>query len=306
MKTRFSLARSCAVIVTIATLTAAARGELVPHVTVTTNMGTNAGYDIANIVNGSGLSELSLDATHSGISTNTSWVSAGGGLSHFVNFDLGSAYSLDAIAIWNYQGTVLAYGTKDLGIYTSLDGQHYSALSFETLPLGSTLPFGAHIVDASGTIARYVRFDILSGYGTAFRGLSEVQFESKCIYPYGVGCYGTGGFVPKLSGTCPITGDFITLNIDHAFGGAHALMFLGLGKAQLPTGNGCDLLIAPILPLIVSIPLGGFGPNNGSAVISSPLSSMHGSGEITMQVFVADPGAPGGYSGSNAIEWILF
>jgi hypothetical protein len=65
-----------------------ARAGYISGVTASTDMGTQGGSDIANIVNGSGLSSLSLTATHATATALNSWLSAIFVLTGQVTFDL--------------------------------------------------------------------------------------------------------------------------------------------------------------------------------------------------------------------------
>jgi hypothetical protein len=70
-------------------------------VTATTDMGTALG-DIAHIVDGSGLSSLSLTATHDVAIASNAWAGAVGTFTGQVTFDLHGAYTLVGMSVWNY------------------------------------------------------------------------------------------------------------------------------------------------------------------------------------------------------------
>jgi hypothetical protein len=136
-------------------------------VTATTNMGTNPGFDIAHIVDGSGLSSLSLTAMHAAPTDSNSWLSAPGVTVGQVNFDLHGAYTLVGMSVWNYNAD-FAGGVAGVGVSTSTDGVTFTPLA------GSPFTFAQGLFNApeppqqftfGPVVADFVRFDILSNYG---------------------------------------------------------------------------------------------------------------------------------------------
>jgi hypothetical protein len=134
-------------------------------------------YDSINLINGAGLT----GGLHEGIydhkwmtdMTSTGWLV----------FDLGATYSVGSSRIWNYGPGCCGNerSTKDLAIFSSLDGIGYSLVGNFVLSQPTTDPFGADSI-AIGTNARYLRFDLNSTYGpSSYIGLSEVQFESNLV-----------------------------------------------------------------------------------------------------------------------------
>ncbi len=120
---------------------------------------------------------------------------------------------------------------------------------------------------------------------------------------YGQGCAGTGGFVPKLSlDTCPLEGTQVTISLTNTLGGSTALLLFGIGVAQLPVEqSGCDLLTAPLLPLIIPIVSGGAGGGMGFAILSGTIPIGTSGTTVYSQAFVLDPAPPAGYAASNGI-----
>ena len=131
------------------------------------------------------------------------------------------------------------------------------------------------------------------------------------VSPYGVGCPGTGGFVPQFDlGGCVANGYDAVVEIEQGLGGASAFLFLGLGSASLPMGGGCTLNVFPLLPTPVGpFPLTPGGPGAGS--ISLPITIPPTVDAlvvtVTLQAFVADPTAPSGvgFSNSNGVQVTL-
>jgi len=128
---------------------------------------------------------------------------------------------------------------------------------------------------------------------------------SAFVVPYGSGCAGSGAFVPALAMTCcPSPGQSVTLSLTQGLGGASAIFFFGLAQSAIaiPGPGSCTLLIAPVWPLIVTLPLSGSGPGNGSLAFLGTIPPGSPLGIVTMQAFVIDPGVSQGYSNTNALE----
>ena len=160
-------------------LTTPARAGYITGVTATTNMGT-AGGDIAHIVDGSGLSSLSLTATHATVTALNSWDSAVGTLTGQVTFDLHGTFTLVGMSVWNFNGNNTV-GVQGVGVSTSTDGVTFTPLAGgpTTFAPGAMLaPEPPQQFTFGPVVADFVRFDILSNYGANFTtGLSEVGFD---------------------------------------------------------------------------------------------------------------------------------
>ncbi len=78
--------------------------DRISFVTATTNMGSGFGTNLANTVNGVGLSSLSLTATHDATIPSNSWVSSAGTLTGQITFNLGGLYSVNSFSFWNQNG----------------------------------------------------------------------------------------------------------------------------------------------------------------------------------------------------------
>jgi WD40 repeat protein len=128
---------------------------------------------------------------------------------------------------------------------------------------------------------------------------------SECeglIETYGVGCPGSGGFVPALGASgCATAGGALTLSISGGLGGANAFLLLGLGQGSLPL-KGCTLLVNPLLPVMVSLTLPGSGAGNGALTLPSILPTNLPDGIITLQAWVHDAGAAKGFASSNGVQ----
>jgi len=122
------------------------------------------------------------------------------------------------------------------------------------------------------------------------------------LVPYGAGCPGSGSFTPVLSGGgCPKVGDNIHVELSGGLGGATALLFFGLQEAAIPIGGQCLLNIQPVLPLVVSLPLGGTGAGAGTFIVAGGITP-NPLPVLTIQAFVVDAGAAPGYSNTNGLR----
>lgn len=124
---------------------------------------------------------------------------------------------------------------------------------------------------------------------------------------YGVGCPGSGGFVPALDAPLkPIAGAQFDLEVTNGLGGAPCFFFFGLGQTATPIGlSGCSLWIAPILPPSITVPLAGSGAGNGTLVLSGTMPIVPVGTTFTMQAFMADPGVPHGFTATNGLLLVV-
>lgn len=117
---------------------------------------------------------------------------------------------------------------------------------------------------------------------------------------YGQGCAPIGGTIPSLTGQgCPTGNGNLTLHVQNGPANAATTLVFGLQQAAIPIGgNGCQLLVTPLLPFSLSFSLSGAG----SAEILFPLPSGLQGQNITMQAFVADPNSGSGYDTTNGLQ----
>ena len=156
-----------------------AEAALITGVTASTNMGESYGSSIQNIVDGSGLSSLSLTATHTYPDTSNAWVSSERTTIGIIDFNLNGQYSLQRFSLWNFSA-VNSAGIQEVEISTSLDGSIYKTLSgapTQFAAAGSSVPESPEQFGFTPTLANYVRFNVLSNYGYYATGLYEVQFD---------------------------------------------------------------------------------------------------------------------------------
>jgi hypothetical protein len=120
--------------------------------------------------------------------------------------------------------------------------------------------------------------------------------------PYGSGCPGSGGFTPQLNGSgCPSPGQEVTLELSGALGGSTAWLLFGVDDLSVPLGASCLLSIAPLLPVVVPLPLGGSGPGAGAIALTGNLPASLPPATVYLQTVVADPAPTLGASVSNAL-----
>ncbi len=151
-------------------------------------------------------------------------------------------------------------------------------------------------------VAAWLDDDGASAAGAAYILLLNSFCQNAVAY--GKGCPGSGGFVPHLSTPdCPAIGVVLNLHVDSGLGGTTCMILFGWNVASIPMGIGsCELLLTPVLPLIITIPMGGAGPGNGSTVLSGMIPASASGVVFSMQAFCLDPGAIDGYCNSNALK----
>jgi Tol biopolymer transport system component len=118
---------------------------------------------------------------------------------------------------------------------------------------------------------------------------------------YGDGFPGTNGVPNFTSQADPVLGSTLTLDLDNSYGSTtFGLLFVGLGRAEIPTTWGGELLVAPLLTFGLALPAGvttifGQIPNDPSLCQLA----------IDLQAFEADPGAAKGVSFTRGLELVL-
>lgn len=122
---------------------------------------------------------------------------------------------------------------------------------------------------------------------------------------YGTACSPPNGSSPTLTLTgCPTAGGYVTLAIQNGVPNGLAFLCFGASQTQIPVGAGCSWYLGSPLPLILPLPLSGFGPNQGSITVTglipigSPTFTLH------HQAIVIDPSAALGFTTTNAVKEI--
>jgi hypothetical protein len=141
---------------------------------------TNSEFNENNLINGVGLEDEFHDTYYGDMWLTNKTVTA------TLTFDLGNVYALSGAYVWQYNpvegGT--NSGVRQFNILTSTDGSIFNLVRSATLDQGSGVD-GWFMPEfkAFNQTAQYVRFSILSNYGSIYSGLSEVRFESGLPVP---------------------------------------------------------------------------------------------------------------------------
>ncbi len=146
--------------------------------------------------------------------------------------------------------------------------------------------FTATIRDASG-----------SSVGQGFFKKTITPCAGGPVIEYGVGCAGTTGIAPVLSGLgCATPGGTITMAITDGAPTSQAALFVGVTPLTQDLGSGCTLYVNPLVPIFV--PLDAVGSVTIPAVIpaSAPLVTAY------LQAFNGDAGAALGFTTSNGLQ----
>lgn len=142
--------------------------------------------------------------------------------------------------------------------------------------------------------------------GFAFEGGLAPGVCSSTITPFGVGCPGSGGFVPSLEIVgCIATGYDAVVRIAGGLGGSQAFFVIGLVQASTPIGGGCLLNVAPLVVGPVGpIPLSAGGPGGGNAILPTTIPPIVPAvvGGFTVQVLIGDPASPIGFTATNGVD----
>jgi hypothetical protein len=174
---------------------------LISPVTVSSTMGQfNSNFALVSISNGSGLSSLSLTATHArttgaGQNPAIAWVSPGGVNTGDLIFNLGGLYTLSGSSIWNFNNDATDTATvavRSIQMALSIDGSNFGPLlslsvngglsgttgNLTVPPNGGVLALNPDLITFAAANATHVRLTV-SGLGAANvgTGLSEVAFD---------------------------------------------------------------------------------------------------------------------------------
>lgn len=127
-----------------------------------------------NLINGVGLNGMLHDTGYTHMWLSNSAVAE-------LTFNLGSAYALSGTYLWQYNpdNDSTEPGVQQFNISTSIDGANFNPVLSATLnqgPGNSTELFAPEFKSFNQT-AQFVKFSILSNYGSVYSGLSEVRFE---------------------------------------------------------------------------------------------------------------------------------
>lgn len=154
---------------------------------VSTDMPTATGYDITNVINGSGLaSGPALSGQHANASTSNAWLSTV--TSGSLIIDLGGDYDLSGFTFWNTNwdhGTPNSkgkYGIKEVTFLYSLDSSAFTAIPGAPLSLSkqnSTTDITPDIFTFATITADRVKIMITGNHGADGVGMAEIQFDGS-------------------------------------------------------------------------------------------------------------------------------
>lgn len=142
------------------------------------------------------------------------------GNSHWIQYELGGTYVLDAITLWNYNDpSHLNYGVQEIAIDVSFDGTNWTeaAISIVGISNGSAFYEGEDLLSLGGIEAEYVLITVLNNYGGSCSGFSELKITTANILPveiekFDVRCIETGDGVDiAWKSTTEIGNDYYTI-----------------------------------------------------------------------------------------------
>ncbi len=180
---------------------------------------------------------------------------------------------------------------------------------FKFFPEDATAAFGSSVA-GTGDLDGDGRSEVAAGApfapgGTA-RGTLTVyggKFAGS-ILPYGLGCPGTFLITPRLEliGN-PVPHGHLRLTVSRGPPDVAAAILFGLAQGDAPLSNGCILWLAPLLPQAIVVTLAGTFPGSGTAILEGDLPAPIPPGTVvTMQAFVDDDGADGGFTSTAAVQ----
>lgn len=138
-------------------------------VAATASSDSGPGYEIGNTINQSGLSGgftsgvtdfdayLASNPTHTLTAANYEWFGAFGTTSATVTYDLGSAWLVDRLALWNEESS----GIGIFDVLVSLDGVTFTTIATALAPFDNPYAdYPAQVFALGSNLARYIRMDL--------------------------------------------------------------------------------------------------------------------------------------------------
>jgi len=154
-------------------------GRPITHITATASS-SQANMAPEKTIDGSGLDALDQHGTTS----TDMWHSTAADPEPWIQYEFDKVYKLHEMWVWNSNQLIelfVGMGAKEVVIETSIDGSDWTSLEGVTQFAQATglEDYAANtVVDFAGTLARYVRITIKTGYGVMPQyGLSEVCFS---------------------------------------------------------------------------------------------------------------------------------
>ncbi len=173
-------------------LARAVSASLISGITASTDMTTEVGYALSNIVNGSGLSGgPALTGQHENASATNAWLSTD--VTGNVIFDLGDSYHLAGLTLWNTNWNHTQpskkgkYGMDEVTILYSLHGSAFTAIGGAATSFpkqNSTSHISPVTLSFPAITADMVKFMIQGNHNGPATGLAEVQFDGTRVIKY--------------------------------------------------------------------------------------------------------------------------
>jgi hypothetical protein len=143
----------------------------------------------AYLVNGSGLTVGGSgilgesDSIHGSAPDGNMWVSDTGDVTPVLVFNLGGSYNLQTTRVWNYtESCCTAFSPRNVEISASVDNVIWTIIGTNTFSQGGGgAAEPAQNFSTPAANVRFVRFRLLSNYGSSLYGLSEVRFVVQPI-----------------------------------------------------------------------------------------------------------------------------
>ncbi len=137
-----------------------------------------------------------------------------------------------------------------------------------------------------------------TGWNASAIALVGVSCTTSTV-AYGAACPGSTGATPALTASrCAVTGCPFTLEVTNGLPSSTAFLFVGAAQANLPLGNGCSFLVAPVLPPLLPLPLDLAG--DASVTLTLPAGAL--GAQPTLQALVSDPNAALGFSATGGLR----
>ena len=217
MSTKLHMALYGAIVSLMIAGTAQASVILSP-VSATASSENSAAYDIGNTIDQSGLSAgfvsgvtdfdlyLAGNPLHTMVANDNEWFTAANVLTATIDYDLGSTYVIDRMAIWNDEFS----GIGLIDVSFSLDGMTFTSAATGLMPtdhpanVPNTYQYPADVFGLAAGATRYVRLEA-SGcpqpdYAGPYCGMGEIAFsattpsvpEPAALALLGLGLIGVG------------------------------------------------------------------------------------------------------------------